>query len=136
MQAVLDCSVASVLGRQHIPLNHLGRLICTCIIVKTTTMHTVTYWSIFQLMEMNKVTSEDVSMFLSAVLFGLQKHGQHESEQQLLLPLALRIYELAVSCSLLLYCCSHYQQFMFITVLLYIASQFRVAEFASTGSQQ
>jgi len=51
----------------------------------------------FQLMAMNKVTSEDVSMFLSAVLIGLQKHGQHESIQPLLLALALRIYELAVS---------------------------------------
>ena len=50
-----------------------------------------------QLMSMNKVTSEDVSMFLSAVLVGLQKHGQHESIQPLLLSLALRIYELAVS---------------------------------------
>lgn len=47
-------------------------------------------------MMMKKVTSEDVSMFLSAVLVGLQKHGQHESVQPLLLTLALRIYELAV----------------------------------------
>jgi len=48
-------------------------------------------------MQMNKVTSEDVSMFLSAVLVGLQKHGQHESIQPFLLTLALHIYELAVS---------------------------------------
>jgi len=51
----------------------------------------------FQLMAMNKVTSEDVSMFLTAALVGLQKHGQHESVQPVLLTLALRIYELAVS---------------------------------------
>jgi len=50
-----------------------------------------------QLMAMNKVTSEDVSMFLSAVLVGLQKHGQHDSVQPVLLALALHIYELAVS---------------------------------------
>lgn len=48
-------------------------------------------------MAMNKVTSEDVNMFLSAVLVGLQRHGQHESIQSLLLSVALRIYELAVS---------------------------------------
>jgi len=48
-------------------------------------------------MAMNKVTSEDVSMFLSAVLVGLQKHGQHDSVQPVLLALALHIYELAVS---------------------------------------
>jgi len=51
----------------------------------------------FQLMAMNKVTAEDVSMFLTAALVGLQKHGQHESVQPVLLTLALRIYELAVS---------------------------------------
>jgi len=51
----------------------------------------------FQLMAMNKVTVEDVSMFLTAVLVGLQKHGQHENVQPVLLTLALRIYELAVS---------------------------------------
>jgi len=50
-----------------------------------------------QLMVMKKVTSDDVNMFLSAVLVGLQKHGQHESVQPVLLVLALRIYELAVS---------------------------------------
>ena len=50
-----------------------------------------------QLMAMNKVTSEDVSMFLTAVLIGLQKHGQHDNVQSLLIILALRIYELAVS---------------------------------------
>jgi len=48
-------------------------------------------------MAMNKVTSEDVNMFLSAILVGLQRHGQHESIQSLLLSVALRIYELAVS---------------------------------------
>ena len=53
----------------------------------------------FQLMSMSKVTSEDVSMFLTAVLVGLQKHGQHENIQPALLTLALRIYELAVSSS-------------------------------------
>jgi len=46
---------------------------------------------------MNKVTSEDVNMFLSAILVGLQRHGQHENIQPLLLSVALRIYELAVS---------------------------------------
>jgi len=48
-------------------------------------------------MAMNKVTSEDVCMFLSAVLAGLQQHGQHESVQPVLITLGLRIYELAVS---------------------------------------
>ena len=48
-------------------------------------------------MALNKVTSEDVSMFLTAVLVGLQKHGEHESVQPVLLSLAVRIYELAVS---------------------------------------
>lgn len=54
-------------------------------------------WVKLQLMAMNKVTSEDVSMFLTAALVGLQKHGQHESVQPALLTLALRVYELAVS---------------------------------------
>jgi len=48
-------------------------------------------------MVLNKVTSDDVSMFLTAVLVGLQKHGQDEAVQPLLLTLALHIYELAVS---------------------------------------
>jgi len=52
----------------------------------------------FQLMMVNKVTSEDVCLFLRAVLIGLQKHGQHENAQPVLLSLALRIYELAVGC--------------------------------------
>jgi len=51
----------------------------------------------WQLMVLNKVTSDDVSMFLTAVLVGLQKHGQDEAVQPLLLTLALHIYELAVS---------------------------------------